>query len=219
MGSRLLRIYFCIFLTLVGVTLSAKPHSDSPEAKVESEPVMGETDALVLDNLSASPNPLGNSRLDEFVRTFNKDDYYHAYRQSIFAYVGAVMGSIDSQDSVGLINYMFGFTWELPKALSPKYEVGAAWATMNAGQMSFSRKIIYNEKGAIRPFYKYGLILKIEPDDQAANLTDTENFLIRAGVGLEDIKKPPKSVRVDLDLAIGKNDLWVMFQYGYSWGW
>lgn len=61
--------------------------------------------------------------------------------------------------------------------------------------------------------------MKIDPDEELATSSNFENYLIRAGVGLEDIIKPPRSVRMDLDVAIGAEDIWVVFHYGYSFGW
>ena len=114
-----------------------------------------------------------------------------------------------------ILNYLLGFYWELPDRLGPKWEVGAAWTTMSLGHVNVMRKHIYNEKGAFRPFYRYGITLKIDPDEELATASNIENYLLRVGIGLEDIIKPPRSVRMDLDMAAGEEDFWVMFHYGY----
>jgi len=196
------------------------PHSDVPADNTEraapGDP--GPDEAFLLQTTTLTPVEGRLGKMDEFIQTFDRRNYYHPYRQSLFVYLGAVVALKDSADFDDLIGYSAGFTWELPKALSPKWEVGATWTTAELGQITVGRKHIINEKSALRPFYRYGFVLKVDPDDQAAVVSNFDNYLLRAGVGLENIIRPPRSGRMDLDLAVGQDDIWIMFNYGYAWG-
>ena len=202
------------------MALLAAPHSEAPES-ISDEPQAESGDPELLQNTTLTGIPKKEGRLETFIERFNRKDYYHAYRQNLYPHVGAVLALVDSTEddpdkNSEILNYLLGFYWELPKKLSPKWEVGAAWTSMSLGHLNIMRKHIYNEKGAFRPFYRYGITLKIDPDEELATASNSENYLLRVGVGLEDIIKPPRSVRLDLDIAAGQEDFWVIFHYGYS---
>jgi hypothetical protein len=218
-GLRLFVLTSFSILTLVCVEAAGAPHGDAPRPEdIEAEAPAGETESpLILDNTSITVPPT-RSRFEEYMQKFNRRDYYHSFRQSIYVHLGAIVALENSTDYDHLMALSSGFMWQPRKQFSPKWEVGAAWSMMGVGQIVGMRKHIYNEKAAFRPFYKYGVTLKIDPDEQSANVSDFENYMLRAGVGLESILKPPRSVRLDLDVALGQDDLWILFQYGYAWG-
>lgn len=219
-GLRLFVVTNFLILTLVGVQTWSAPHSEAPVSK---DPNANTTnyeveEPTLLDNTSITEVPPSKQQFQEFVQAFNRRDYYHSYRQSIYAHLGAVIAVQDSTDYDHLMSLSAGFMWQPNKQFSPMWEYGATWTYMGLGHIVAVRKHVYNEKGAFRPFYKYGVTLKIDPDEQGANLADFKNYLARVGIGLENILKPPRSVRMDLDLAVGQEDIWILFQYGYAWG-
>jgi hypothetical protein len=177
-------------------------------------------DHEVIQNMVMPDPPKEKTPLvQQFVREFNREDYLHSARQSVFLFLGGVANVVDGSKSDDLLNFSGGFLWELPKRFSPKMEAGVTWTNADIGHVNIARKHIVNEKGAFRPFYRYGLMLKLVADQQTSTVSNLDNYLLRAGVGLEDIVKPPRSVRMDLDLAVGQKDVWILLQYGYSWGW
>lgn len=209
-----------MILTLVGTAGWAAPHGDAPastDPASENQNIETE-DPNLIENTSITEVPPATGRLNEFVQKFDRQNYYHAYRQSLFAHLGAVIALKDSTDSDSLMAIAAGFLWQPRKEFSPVWEYGATWVSSGLGQIVATRKHVINEKGAFRPFYKYGAALKIDPDEQAANLVDFQNLMLRIGMGLENTLKPPRSVRMDLDLVIGQDDFWIVFLYGYSWG-
>ena len=220
MTTRPYAVAILLFLTLVGTGAFASPHDDAPpptDKAAETQDIDTE-DPVLLENTSITEVPVRSGRMQEFVQRFDRQNYYHAYRQSVTAHLGSVIALKDSTDSDSLMSIAAGFLWQPKKQFSPMWEYGATWVSSGLGQILATRKHVTNEKGAFRPFYKYGVGLKIDPDEQAANLVDFDNLMLRAGVGLENILKPPRSVRMDLDLVIGKDDMWIVFLYGYSWG-
>lgn len=213
-----LRIFY-VLLTLVvcAKTASAAPLGDSPPDKSAETP--GETPSLFsMENISIT-NVSKSSGITEYALTFSKDDYYHTYKQNVHVFGGFMLPFVDSTDDDDLMHYVLGVSYELPKSESPKWEAEAVWSTLSVGQLSAMRKRIFNEKKSFRPHFRYGVTYKIAPEEKLASAANAENFLARLGVGFEDIRRPPKSIRFDLDAAIGTEDIWVMFFAGYAWGW
>ncbi|MCB0350286.1 MAG: hypothetical protein KDD38_03825, partial [Bdellovibrionales bacterium] len=74
------------------------------------------------------------------------------------------------------------------------------------------------EKGAFRPYYELGIMHKVVPDEKFASLSNWDNYLFRFGIGLSNILHPPKSVQLELEVAVGPEDILAFFSYGYAWG-
>jgi hypothetical protein len=210
----------CLFLTLVGAVSNgfAAPHLDSPPTKIIDEEEELEASEFKLNNFSIT-QPEKKSKFENYVRSFSKSDYYHSYHQSIYVFAGLILPFVDSTDDEDLLNYSLGVSYDFKSRNSPKWEAEAIWTTLSVGQLSAMRKHIYNEKASFRPFYRYGVTYKVVPEEKMASAGNFENFLFRVGVGFEDIQKPPKSLRFGIDAAIGVEDIWVMANLGYAWGW
>ena len=101
---------------------------------------------------------------------------------------------------------------------SPKWELGADLSFVGHGHVHVSRRTIYNEKGAFRPYYELGIMHKVVPDEKFASLSNWDNYLFRFGIGLSNILHPPKSVQLELEVAVGPEDVLAFFSYGYAWG-
>lgn len=212
-----------LFLTLVLAvshkTAWSKTHEDAPPAKTISEDFeQVEVDPQKVENISISESHQNALIPDALITKFNKENYYHPYRQEINVHGGVVLGVQDSSDDKDLMNVLIGFSYMLPKIESPKWVAGADLSFVGHGHFYLVRRFIYNEKGSFRPFYHYGVMHKYVPEDKFASLSNWDNYLVRLGVGLADIIKPPKSVELELNVAAGTEDVLVMFTYGYSWG-
>jgi hypothetical protein len=216
MGTR----FVFLILTLVGVVATANPHADAPTQNLPPDESTNGTapDPMKLENTVLTPAPGEPSNLDEMITRFNRKNYYHAYRKEMAAYFGAVFGLKDSSDDEDVMNYLLGFSYLLPSRQSPKWEAGATLSTVGHGHLNLSKRTIYNEKGAFRPYYEYGVMHKFVPDEKFASFSNWDNYLARVGFGMADIRRPPRSVQLELELAVGVEDVLVMFTYGYSWG-
>lgn len=218
-----------VFLNLVTKSTAwSAPHEDAPtQVQQNAEgPALDRVDSIkppdqnVLENISVTPPPPSNARnsVRDWASRFDKGNYYYPYRKEIEAHFGIVLGITDSSDDEDLMNYVVGFNYLLPKQLSPRWSVGADLSTVGNGHLHVARRFIYNEKGAFRPFYEYGGMHKIVPDERMSSFSNSDNYLLWGAVGFNDIRRPPKSVTCQLQAAIGLEDFLVMMTLGYSWG-
>lgn len=198
------------FLTLVVVTaaalsaVEAKPHKNAPkDAAVveESENVSQETLNQIVITQPESVN-----QHDEFSRDFSRRDYFHVYKKAITLRIGAVFGFEDSSDDEDLTNAILGFSFLLPREKSPQIEVGADLSTVGHGHFTVMKRKIFSERSSFRPFYRYGLMHKLDPDDRFASFSDYENYLGRVGLGFEDSRRMARSTRIEVELAVGTKD-------------
>jgi hypothetical protein len=222
----MLRLSFRHILTLVVLLIScivhSTPHLDAPTSPApESAEEESASDAVTRlgqrENISITEVPQ-KMTIDEFANRFNKRDYYYSYRQELEVHVGTVFGIQDSSDDTDLVNALLGFSYLLPNDVSPKWELGANLSFVGHGHIHGVRRHIYNEKGSFRPYYEYGLMHKFVPDEKMASFSNWENYMALATVGLSDIQSPPRSVQVELQLAVGAEDVLAMFTFGYAWG-
>jgi hypothetical protein len=222
MPSRVNRYILTLVETLMvcfcGNSVWATPHYDSPQPITQGDTLDHEPDPQKIENISITPAPETRANVDDLVRRFNKSNYYYPYKQEVGAHIGLVFGFRDSSESKQLMNGLIGFDYLLPSHTSPKWEAGADLSAVGHGHIHVVRRFIYNEKGSFRPYYGYGLMHKVVPEDKFATLSNWDNYLLRADIGLEDIVRPPRSVKLDLFIAIGAKDMLAMFTYGWAWG-
>jgi hypothetical protein len=216
--NNLTLVLVALFIFLSAPWASATPHFDAPTGSQETLEESVVINPEQVDNLSITTVPNKKASVDDFVTRFNKRDYFYPYRQELELHVGSVFGIQDSSDDPDLVNVLLGFNYLLPSEASPKWEFGADLSTVGHGHVHGVRRIIFNEKGSFRPYYEYGLMHKFVPDEEFASFSNWENYLLLASVGLADIMLPPRSVQVELQLAVGTEDVLFMFTFGYAWG-
>lgn len=217
-----------IFLiqTLVGLMIAlgnsqpilARTHDEAPApSKVQDVDEVAPPEKT--ENVSITPTEPPKGEVEAFVGKFNRDSYFYPYKKEIMARAGIVIGFRDSSDPRNVINPLIGFNYMIPSEFSPKYEVGADISfSTNRGHMWVMKRNIFNEKGSFRPYYNFGVMNNVVPSENLASFSNSENYLIRFGGGLENIIRPPRSGVVELELAVGRKDLLVIFTYGASWG-
>jgi hypothetical protein len=212
-----IRHILTLVVCLLCLTAIAAPHEDSPNPKTE-DMSEGETiDPRRTENISISePPPVAVS--DSTSKSFRKSDYFYPYRKELDIHAGVVFGIEDSSDDEDLMNAIIGFGYMLPREVSPKWVLGADLSLVGHGHLWAQRRIVYREKSSFRPFYQYGLMHKVVPDEKFSSFSNWDNYLARAGIGFADILRPPRSVQLELNLAVGMKDVLVTFTYGYAWG-
>ena len=205
----MLKQYGSVFLTLVLMLftspLLAKPHTQAPKDKVSSEEEVV-VDPAVLEHTVVTPAEK-QSQIEEFSRQYSKSDYFHIYRRAITLRAGAVYGFKDSSDDEDSTNAVFGFSFLVPRKKSPQVEVGVDLSAVGHGHFTVMSRRIYNERGAFRPFYRLGVMHKLDPDDRFASFSDFENYLARFGFGFEDTLRPASSYRIEVEMAAGPEDV------------
>jgi hypothetical protein len=211
--------FLAVLLTLVVLKTSiveAKPHSDAPKDSVvvdDEEVVSQET----IDALSITPPKPDSFR--EYSQQFSRSDYFHNYRKAITLRAGAVFGFEDSSDDEDLTNALFGFSFLVPRKRSPQLEVGADLSTVGHGHFTFMSRHIFNERSSFRPYYRYGVMHKLDPDDKFASFSDWENYLGRFGFGFENSTRRSRSWRIEVELAAGGKDILGFLTLGHVYSW
>lgn len=195
----------------------AKPHLDTPIGSSANDDVNNPSRPELIENSSITPVKSGHPGALE---GFNKKNYYHAYRQSLSLFFGATFGEepADVDEEKESMEYIAGFAWLLPSQYSPHWDAEASLSTSENAHVSVMRRYTRNEKGAFRPFYRYGLMHKVVAEERFASFSNWDNYLARVGLGLEDTSEPPRSLRIVVDVAVGKEDAIVMLTCGYTWG-
>jgi hypothetical protein len=222
---RRLNLYF---LTLVVVAnfafisslAFANPHTEAPEIKdAKVEPSGPAPEPYRNDLMSVTPVGEPPQTMSEYSRSFSKSEYFYPYRQTLTPRVGLIFGLRDASDEDDIMNVLLGFNYLVKRDKSPQWEVGADLSLASAGHINIMKRRIYNERGSFRPYYKYGVSHKFITDEKFASISNWENYMARAGLGFEDILRPPRSLRLELEAAIGPEDIFIIFTYGYSYGW
>ena len=203
-----------IFLTLVVLSLTSKadPHTFAPNKKINSENHSTILDKKNHENLVIS-NGIGTDSNNKELK-----EYYYPYLHSISPRLGFILDAADLSKG-GAIPVILGFTYLSPNYRSPQWEVGADLLTTSIGQISAAKRWIVTPRSSFRPFYKLGMTHKVQPDEQLASFTNFKNYYIEGTVGIEDLLAPPMSIRMDLVLQVGTEDVWVGAIFGYSWAW
>lgn len=220
--STLVLLELTLGVSLVMTSISIKsalaaPHTDGPDPKKAEDPDQIASPEK-LENVTLTPAPPPRS-VGAFVARFNRDDFLYSYKQELILHFGVVFGFKDSSNAKEIINPIAGFDYILPRPFSPKFEMGADISPLaNRGHLWFMQRHIANEKGSFRPYYSYGLMNNVNPDEQFASFSNGQNYLARVAVGFENIVRPPKSAVVELVLAVGAQDMFALFTYGTSWG-
>jgi hypothetical protein len=219
-----LAIFAALTSTLSASRVYANPHTEAPQAKdtKEEEPETPPPPAYTNDFLSVTPVTAPAKDMSEMSRKFSKADYFYPYRQALTPRIGldfVLRHNDEDEDNDKIMNLMFGFNYLIKKDSSPQWEVGADLSLANQAYINVMRRYIYNERGSFRPYYKYGVMHKTVADQKFASFSNWNNYLAKVGMGFEDIIRPPRSLRLELEAAMGAKDIFIMFTYGYSFGW
>lgn len=219
---KFLTIFFVSFVFL-NQTFS-NPHLDTPitSQKEDSNSTVINPDRLQNTSITV-PESTSPKKKKVLIEDYsNKEKLFYSYRQSLAVFTGAAIEVNDSRDGdefddpAGLV---LGISYLLPSPYSPNWEVEAIFVYFKEGHLSLMKRFTNNEKEAFRWFNRYGVILKIEADEKLSSVANWENVLIRGGIGMESMKKPPGSHRYSFDVAIGSELTYLLLTYGYSWGW
>lgn len=208
-----------VFLTLVLLqSISvASPHKEAPRDQtetIEDQPV----DPAVLNGISITPVKANPKAFDEYSRVFSKENYFYRHKKAITVHAGTFYATEDSTGHDDKFNGLLGVSYLFPWKGMMKTEAGVDLTFIGHGFVTVMQRRIHNENSGFRPYYRYGVMLNIDPDDKLAAVSDWKTYLGRVGIGFEGIQKPSQSLRVELDFAAGAQDLMGLFSVGYVWG-
>lgn len=211
--------YLSLLLTLVLVKLASAAPSNSDSWIVNQDlPSQPGTNSERHDKISTIEelglviSPVSMSTKDK-----REASYFYPYRQAIsprFFFIGDIDLMREGQFPYGL-----GMMYLVPSKNQPQWEIGADLLSIASGQISVGSRHIYFSDNYFRPFYKISLSHIWKATEKLASFANWKNYLLRAGVGFEDVIKIPMSARLEVEAAVGSEDFILMFSFGYSWGW
>ncbi|MEQ1664151.1 MAG: hypothetical protein ABL927_02095 [Bdellovibrionales bacterium] len=219
--------HFATIVLLMIISFSkftlAAPHYDAPaspqpEQEIEAGGIGSAISPETFDNLAVTEKEWSPPAIRKMVQEFNKSNYYYSYKQEFDIRLNAFFDLRFAPDKKEFIVPAIGFDYNSMKNRDFKYKAGADFTYKGDGSAHFLIVKVFNETGSFRPFYQYGLMYHAAPEDQLAGASNWENYLLRAGVGFSDIVAPPRSVKINLDFAIGASAIYLLFSYGPSWG-
>ena len=166
-----------------------------------------------LDEMSISkPTPIPKAQQEE------KDEVVYRYKQSMSPRLGVLIDPKDAQKGK-TIPFSMGFAFLLPSQNSTHWETSADVFSTGEGQLEVSRRTIFDEMLSLRPYYRYGIFLRMKPQNQLASFADFKQYGATVAIGLEDLVLRPASIRIELELGVGAEHQFALGTLGYSWGW
>ena len=196
----------------------AKPHYDTPLQPSAEVPTDAPINPKLLDNTAITTVPAGNEE-GILPREFDRSKYHHADRQSLALYLGLLFGDIDTDEEQDRdFVYIFGLSHVRPSDFSPFWEIDLSFSIVGHMHLAILRRHVWQEKSAFRPFVRYGLNLQAEAEERFAFLSNWDNYMFKVSVGAESTDVPPRSARLAIDVAAGKEDFFVGISLGNSWG-
>jgi hypothetical protein len=228
--KKLTLVVAVIFLTLLSLSVSsptvvyANPHKDTQITNEKEDTTALPVHPERLENtvITIPEKKIPAVKPVDLSAAYDYDKLYYSYRKSLAVFTGALIELNDQRDGEeydDILGAVLGISYLLPSDYSPHWEAEAVFAYLEEGHLSVMQRFTKNEKSALRWFYRYGVLVKIESEEQLASIANWENFLIRGGIGLESMSTRPGSHRYTLDIAAGTELTYLMFTYGYSWGW
>ena len=207
---------FLTLLTLVclnHLSFGATPNDISPIAEDSSEQPQSERDKVDLDEKNISFTPPTKLKAPE-------KKYYYPYTRSISPRLGLVVqpSKINDSDNNNAWEYLLGFYYMVYRLRSPRFEIGADLVSNSEGHINAMKRWVINEKNAFRPYYGFGLGLRVIGREGFATATNIDNYMLKTYLGIEDLLKAPMSLRWEVEASIGKEVQYMTLAFGYSWG-
>ena len=98
-------------------------------------------------------------------------------------------------------------------------EVGVDLTSESRGLLNVGLKWVYNRNAAMRPYFKMGPSVVLNPTEQLGTFLKHDNYQARVAGGFERLSKVPMSVRFDVEAALGSGVFIAVAAIGYSWAW
>ncbi len=180
-------------------------------------------------NLSVAPvphlTPHDSDKL-KWSKTFHRDTYFYPYRSELVAFIGGVAGNEATSNSTqnaaaGVVGvaYVFPSNSDLAnRDVNSAWEGGGEYSTANREHFWFARRHIFHPTDACRPYYSYGVMHDLVPNEQLASFSDWDNYAVRVAAGFQDVTSPPRSIQFELVAAAGIKDVLVLASIGMAWG-
>lgn len=146
-----------------------------------------------------------------------KNELIYPYKQTMSPRAGLILDPDQLKD--GELPLLVGITYMWPRNKSPRWELGFDILLDGGAHVSIGKRFIWSEPHSFRPFLKLGGLLAAQAEEKLATVSDFDNYYATGSVGFEDVLKMPMSVRLEMQLVAGLENQFLIFNFGYSWGW
>jgi len=143
--------------------------------------------------------------------------FYYPYKKSLSVVAGLLL-DIDRIKEDSETPLILGLAHMFESRKSPRWEAQLNFLSDSTAQIGVAQRYNFNEPHHFRGFLKYGLVLQINPDEKFATITNIDNYSAALSVGMEDVLRLPKSVRLELQALFGTETQAFIFYVGSSWG-
>lgn len=164
-----------------------------------------------LKEMTISPTP--QVEAPEFDR--NSPTVYFPYESSISPRLG--LGTDTKRIKSNEYYYQYGVLYQFASDNGKHWEAGADVLNDGTGVISVGRKIRMNYTEAVRPYFKVGGAIHVNPSEQLTTFLRTENFRIQPSAGFEYFLEHPSSVRLELESWISTKAIGFHFTVGFSY--
>ncbi len=208
---------FSLTFLLNGSTASAAPVPLAPNIDEPEVPDPNQTppkNPELIESVDITPPPAVGQESDD--ESFSSE-YFYPYRKSMSPRLGIMYNSIAASEGNSML-YAIGFQtlWSSPTLKN--YEAGADLISDGTGRVNFQQRWFFS-RSRMRPYAKAGAGLKLTPKDGLATILKLANYNARAAIGLERLFLAPLSLRVELEVGVGIEDVEALLSFGYSWAW
>ncbi len=199
-------------------TVFSAPHEPSPETNNSATSTPDESGKRKaekdLSTLSVTPK-------QENTETRGSKVYF-PYTQSLSARLGvgyfATVPS-DPPDNDEALFYLFGIQYMMTSMTHRHWEIGVDIASESRAFLHASLKWVSTQTEKFRPFFKVGIAQRWDRADELESLVDYKSYSLRGTAGWELLTIDPASIRFDIELQIGADEVTGLCTLGYSWPW
>jgi hypothetical protein len=143
------------------------------------------------------------------------EEIYFPYRSAISARLG--MGSEAKMFSKNEYYYLYGLLYQFPNEHGKHWEAGADVMNDGKGILSIGWKKRFTPTEAIRPYYKLGFAVRIDPSEQLTTFLRNENYQLRPAAGFEYFLEHPSSIRLEIESWVSNREFGFHLCMGYSY--
>lgn len=153
--------------------------------------------------------------------TLETEKYFFGYSSALSLRVGAALNfnELNKTDGNKRIPMALGFNYMLKSENSKHQEYGFDLFT-GSHPIFYARggyKYVIDSTDSLRPYYKIGAALRFDPGDHIETPFDIKSYSLVGSIGIEDLTTDPHSLRVDLDIFLGKEDFLALCSIGWAY--
>ncbi len=189
-----------------------------------------------IHSLHAAPNDGANSQRKSLIQLEQQKDkavvpqfadedtpkFFFSYEESFTLRMSSAIDfkELEKKDGNKDLSLVFGMKYMLKSSNSKHQEYGIDLVTGRSSRLYLNGgyKFIIDHSEALRPYYKVGAAIRFDEGDHLETPFDLKSWSLVMSAGLEDLIKDPSSLRVDLDIFMGKEDFLALVSLGWSMG-